>query len=45
MQKKNKATYPTSLINLFAAIGNIVPPILDPIAVSPSAIPRRFLNQ
>ena len=38
-------TYPTSLINLLVAIGNIVPPKLDPVAITPRAIPRRFLNQ
>jgi len=39
------STYPTSLINLLVAIGNTVPPKLDPAVIIPRAIPRRFLNQ
>lgn len=43
--RKGKQTHPTRGISFLAAIGNTVPPIEDPIATSPIASPRLFLNQ
>ena len=37
-------TYPTSSINFLAAIGMIVPPSEDPVALKPNANNLRFLN-